>query len=53
MEPTKTNLRTNTSSKVVHYEKVVSLLVEAIKEQQIQIDDMKSEIEDLKNGNHD
>ena len=49
----KTNLRTNTSSKVVHYEKVVSLLVEAIKEQQIQIDDMKSEIEDLKNGNHD
>ncbi len=49
----KLSLRANKSSKVVHYDKVVSLLVEAVKEQQIQIDDMKSEIEDLKNGNHD
>ena len=49
----KNNFITNEPSKVVHYNKVVSLLVEAIKEQQIQIDDMKSEIEDLKNGNHD
>ena len=49
----KLSLRANKSSKVVHYDKVVSLLVEAVKEQQIQLDDMKSEIEDLKNGNHD
>ena len=42
------NLRTKKEDvKVVSYEKVVPILVEAIKEQQKQIDDLKKKIEDL------
>ena len=46
----KLSLRANKSSKVVHYDKVVALLVEAVKEQQSQIEELKSEVEELRDG---
>ena len=36
--------------KAVKYEKMVSLLIESVKEQQKQIEELKSEIQELKNG---
>ena len=44
------NIVTNKPSKVVHYNKVVALLVEAVKEQQSQIEELKSEVEELRDG---
>ena len=42
------NIRTNEENvKVVSYERVVPVLVEAIKEQQKQIDELKKKLEDL------
>ena len=36
--------------KAVKYEKMVSLLIESVKEQQKQIEELKSEIQELKDG---
>jgi len=38
--------------KAVKYEKMIPLLIEGIKEQQEQIDELKKEVEELKNGNN-
>ena len=46
------DLQTEESSYAVRYGQVVGLLVEAIKDQQDQIDSLKSIIEDMNNGNH-
>jgi len=45
-----TNIITDKPSKVVHYDKVVALLVEAVKEQQTQIEELKSEVQELRDG---
>ena len=39
-----------TGYKAVKYEKIIPLLIEGIKEQQEQIDELKKEVEELKNG---
>ena len=44
------NIITDKPAKVVHYDKVVALLVEAVKEQQTQIEELKSEVQELRNG---
>ena len=36
--------------KAVKYEKMIPLLIQSIKEQQEQIEDLKKEVEELKNG---
>ena len=38
--------------KTVDYEKLTAVLVEAVKEQQEQIDELKKEVEELKNGSN-
>ena len=42
------NIITDKPAKVVHYDKVVALLVEAVKEQQTQIEELKSEVQELR-----
>ncbi len=44
------NIITDKPAKVVHYDKVVALLVEAVKEQQTQIEELKSEVQELRDG---
>ena len=36
--------------KTVDYEKITAVLIEAVKEQQEQIDELKKEVEEMKNG---
>ena len=47
-----TDLESGERHYAVRYGQVVGLLVEAMKEQQDQIDSLKSIIEEMKNGNH-